>query len=242
MDLGNLRQTWASHRFSTSTTVDLVVIHTNEGREGPVSAENLAAYLAQPHVVPGYHFIVDENSIVQGCPLSERTNGAGGVNSRAIHVCITGYAAQSEQEWTDASSTAAIELAADLVAELCRRFNVPNRRITDPRPGNRGVCGHVDVSRYYTASAGHYDPGPHFPWGWLFTPIMDDMAAEDVNQIKASIMLAVADLGGRIDAVDAKVDTVAKDTKKVRTGLFDSAGKSIPAKIWRRLLGNTSET
>lgn len=152
-----------SHRFTTSTRYGLVVVHTNEGPEGPSSAENLAGYLARPNVTPGYHRVVDENSVVVTCPDNQRCYGAGGVNERAFHVCITGYAAQSAAQWDDAASRAAIDRAAAEVRDACRRLGVPAVRITNPRAFN-GVCGHGDVSRYYTASQGHTDPGPHFPW------------------------------------------------------------------------------
>lgn len=169
MDLNALPKVWCSHRFVSTDSIDLIVIHTNEGAEGPKSAENLAHYLARGNVVPGYHYIVDEDSAVEGCPPSQRCYGAGGVNSRALHICITGYAAQTDSQWNDPASQAAVKRASDIAAELARQKGVPFIRITNP-PTGRGVCGHADVSRYYPSSQGHTDPGAQFPWAKFMGP------------------------------------------------------------------------
>lgn len=161
--LDGLPRVLCSHRAARTARVDLIVIHTNEGPEGPASAENVARWLQRPDVTPGYHVVGDENSRVVGCEANQRCNGAGGVNDRAWHYCVTGYAAQSLEQWNDASSRAALVLAAATCREVGPLLGVPLRRITDPR-GSRGICGHADVSRYHRESDGHYDPGPHFPW------------------------------------------------------------------------------
>lgn len=164
-DIDEIERIFCSRHRPRRGNVEILVVHTNEGREGKESAEALARYLARPDVVPGYHLICDENSSVLGAPFSHRTNGAGGVWDRAIHLCFTGFANQSYAQWNDPASTAAWGLqGADVARQVCERFGLPMRKISDPRPGNRGICGHGDVSRYYIESQGHYDPGPHFPW------------------------------------------------------------------------------
>lgn len=162
VDLATLPFVPCNHRTPRTEQCDLIVIHTNEGPEGPTSAEGLAQYLRG--VDPGYHVVVDENSAVRCCEDDHTVWGAGGVNSRAWHLCLTGWSAQSVADWHDAESTAAIEIAAELVRQAAAKFGIPVQRITDPRGASRGICGHVDVSRYFTASMGHTDPGPAFPW------------------------------------------------------------------------------
>lgn len=151
--------------FSSDHQYDLIVVHTNEGPEGPRSAENLASYLNRLNAddSPGYHEVVDENSFVVMCPDSRRVNGAGGVNRRAWHICICGYAGQDSTQWADSSSVASIRLCAERVAAAAKRLFVPVQRIY-LTPADRGICGHGDVSNYYGSSQGHYDPGPAFPW------------------------------------------------------------------------------
>lgn len=143
----------------------LIVVHTNEGPEGPTTAESLAKYLQT--VTTGYHVIVDEDSVVQVARDNQVVWGAGGVNSRALHVCITGRAAQSSTEWDDASSSAAVRRAATVARTWALRWRLPVVHLTPTqvRDGKPGLCGHGDVSVYHAASQGHTDPGLHFPWG-----------------------------------------------------------------------------
>jgi hypothetical protein len=107
--------------------------------------------------------VVDENSAIKTAGDREAVWGAGGVNSKAWHVCITGWSAQTAAEWDDPASRAALVIAAELVRQAADLLGVPKTRTTDPRTG-RGICGHVDVSRYFAASQGHTDPGVGFPW------------------------------------------------------------------------------
>lgn len=164
MNLATLPWVPCQNRDPRGGPVDLLVLHTNEGPEGPTSAEGLAAYLQHAPSGAGYNVTGDENSAVRCAQDSETVWGAGGVNSRAWHYCVTGWSAQSAAQWDDASSRAALVLAASLLREAAQLLGVPMVRITDPRPGNRGICGHDDVSRYYPASGGHTDPGDGFPW------------------------------------------------------------------------------
>lgn len=160
IDLASLPFVPCNHRTARTVT-DLVVVHTNEGDEGTRAAEGLAAYLQ--HVDPGYNVVVDQDSAVRTAGDHEAVWGAGGVNHRAWHLCLTGWSAQTAAQWDDASSRGELALAAHLVRQACDLLGVPRVRITDPR-NQRGICGHGDVSRYYADSMGHTDPGPAFPW------------------------------------------------------------------------------
>lgn len=152
------------HRTPRQST-DLIVIHTNEGPEGVNSAEDLAHYLETTKNGAGYNLIIDENSAVLTAGLHEAVWGAGGVNSRAFHICDTGYAAQDITQWDDEESRATIANTRDLLRQVAPLLDVPIRRVTDTRPGApKGVCGHGDVSRYHPESMGHTDPGPNYPW------------------------------------------------------------------------------
>lgn len=247
--ISDLRYVPCSHRKPRTDQVDLIVIHTNEGPEGPNSAEGLAAYLAQAHVEPGYHFVVDENSAIRCAGLNERVNGAGGVNDRAIHICITGYAGQSSAQWNDQASTLAINRATAIAIEVSRALNIPWTKIGDPRPDNRGLCGHVDVSRYYSASQAHSDPGINFPWGRFLASNLEDMSAADVAAINAhtdnAVLVGVgaifAEINPRLEALEAQAKTTAADAKSVKQAVRDGDAKSIPAKTLRAVeaLGNT---
>lgn len=168
MDLNALPFVPCNHRTPRAGRCDLIVVHTNEGPPGPSTAEGLASYLQ--HVDPGYNVVIDENSAVMTAHLNEVVWGAGGVNGRAVHFCVTGRAAQTTADWDAPSERAAVGILADLVLQASNALSIPFQRITDSRSPNRGVCGHGDVSRYFPASMGHTDPGPNFPWDRIFSP------------------------------------------------------------------------
>lgn len=166
MNLDSLPQRLGNNRTPRRQPCDLIVIHTNEGPEGPTTAEGLAGFLA--HAPDNYNVIVDENGAIRTAGDNEVVWGAGGVNSRAWHICITGRASFPVTVWSDPSESKAVAIVADLARQAAAKFGIPFSRVTDSRPPHRGVCGHVDVSRYYPASQGHTDPGPNFPWDRIF--------------------------------------------------------------------------
>lgn len=154
-------------RRRRGAAIDLVVLHTNDGgpQEPAGGAEGLAGYTAtaRPPDYPAYHVLVDCDSAIRTARDDERVNGAGGVADRAWHICLYGTAAQTIDQWHDPYSKAELVIAAQLVNEACGRFGLPRVRVP-AGPGNRGICGHVDVSDVYPTSQGHTDPGPGFPW------------------------------------------------------------------------------
>jgi hypothetical protein len=101
-----------------------------------------------------------------------RVNGAGGVNERALHVCITGYAAQSSAQWHDIASLSAISIAGDVIHQWGVKHHLPTGSrlsVAQVKNGVPGVCGHVDVSASFAGSQGHTDPGVNFPWNLLLS-------------------------------------------------------------------------
>lgn len=150
--------------------VRLYVVHLNIGPETPkLSAENVARYCARPLPpdYPAYHVIHDDDSDVLTAHDDERVNGAGGVAEVAYHACIVGRADQTAAQWADNFSTKAIAHAAAWARIKCPELGIPLRKINAAQVAadESGICGHWDVTQAYPANnAGHYDPGPHFPW------------------------------------------------------------------------------
>lgn len=147
--------------------VDLIVIHTMEAAEKPNTAENVAAWFASANAPKASaHFCVDSDSTVQCVSEEDVAWHAPGANHNGIGIEHAGYAKQTGNEWADEYSTRMLERSAKLCAELCKRWNIPLKRVgpTDLRAGGaRGICGHVDVSKAFGKST-HYDPGVSFPW------------------------------------------------------------------------------
>lgn len=148
--------------------VDLVVIHTMEAPEGLTTARDVARWFAGHRgAAPraSAHYCVDRQDVVQCVSELDVAWHAPGANHNGIGIELAGYARQTPEEWADAYSTEMLKRAAGIVAEICQRWRIPVRRRTaeELRAGQRGLCGHADVSEAFGKSS-HWDPGPHFPW------------------------------------------------------------------------------
>ncbi len=145
--------------------IDVVVVHTMEAAERMDTAEAVARWFARPDVEVSAHYCVDADSVVQCVREQDIAWHARGGNDRSIGIELAGYAGQGPKEWDDDYSWAVLERAASLAAEVCRRHEIPVRRLraADLVAGSRGLTGHVDVSEAFGRST-HWDPGPAFPW------------------------------------------------------------------------------
>jgi N-acetyl-anhydromuramyl-L-alanine amidase AmpD len=161
-------------RPASRTAIDLVCIHAMEYPERVQGAEWCADFFRDPHgpkgpIVASAHYSIDADSIVQSVLEKDIAWHAGPVNDYSIGVEHAGYAGQTAEQWRDAYSTAMLERSAELVGGICRRYDIPVRRLdaTALRSGERrGICGHLDVTLGLQNGKGHTDPGQHFPWDW----------------------------------------------------------------------------
>ena len=164
-----------------------VVIHTAECSEVFSAAESLAAWAARGMPAGSrvsWHYAVDADSIVQSVEESDTAWAAGPANTHGIHIELAGRANQSAAQWDDEFSRATLDRAAELVAAICERWQVPiSRPITESVMRlEAGIIGHDQVSYasqmarrqvrrvepWYLAgqwrTTTHIDPGPSFPW------------------------------------------------------------------------------
>ena len=207
MNLDDLPVVLCNHRTRRTGGVDLIVIHTNEGPEQTNSAEGLASYLQRAD--PGYNVVVDVDSAIRVAYDNETVWGAGGVNSRAWHLCLLGYSNQSSADWGDPYSRAELVNAAQLVRQAAIRFGVPMQRVTDTRPSApRGICGHVDVSRYHPESQGHTDPGVGFPWDAFMAMVTNGAAIPpSVPVVDQEVVAVYAEFKGQTHRFFKNTDT-----------------------------------
>ena len=149
---------------ATRSGIDVVVMHTMEISERPDAAEICARWFATPVSRVSAHYCVDVNSIVQCVREKDIAWHARGANTSSVGVELAGFARQTSAEWGDGYSTALLERAAPLVADVCRRKRIPIRWLVadDLVAGRRGITGHSEVSKAYRKSD-HWDPGPGFP-------------------------------------------------------------------------------
>jgi N-acetyl-anhydromuramyl-L-alanine amidase AmpD len=153
--------------------VQLIIIHTMEAQEKNDTAENVAKnWFAKSSSKVSAHYCVDNNTAVQ-CVFDSNTawhckNG----NSNGIGIELAGKAAQSKEDWNDVYSVAELDIAAQLGAYLCKKFNIPVRRArfrssADATVIETGFCGHVDVP----GRGSHTDPGTNFPWAEFLSKV-----------------------------------------------------------------------
>ncbi len=140
--------------------IDLIVLHDPEGAN---TAAELASYLRT--IDAGYHSLDDDVQEIIMAGDNVVVQGAGGVNSRALHICfVPGRAAWTREQWL--VHRAAIERGARRAAIWSRLHGIPLEWLTPGQvatPGFKGLCTHGDVSVHHAASEGHTDPGPNFP-------------------------------------------------------------------------------
>lgn len=152
-------------RVGRTAPVRLVVLHTIEIVEIAAAAERCAAYFAavtKPQV--SAHYCIDSDSIVQCVKESDTAFTAPGANHDGIHLEMAGYARQTAAEWADPYSVALLDRTAGLVADICRRHDLPAEVVGVPGllSGASGITTHGLVSKAFKKS-NHTDPGPHFP-------------------------------------------------------------------------------
>jgi len=159
----------------------LLVVHTSEGSEGAVSAENLCSFMTLPgdRVNPdgskygaSYHYVTDTDRVLPATLDNVVAYAAAGANNDGLHICIPGKAAQTRDRWLDNVSRNYIRQLAAVMVDLALAYSIPLRSlpVVDIVKGAAGYCGHVDISNAYHRSD-HTDPGPSFPWDVLAADI-----------------------------------------------------------------------
>ncbi|MEV5080336.1 peptidoglycan recognition family protein [Streptomyces sp. NPDC056159] len=150
--------------------VRVIVVHDMEAPEGPETAENVAHWFATMPATSkaSAHVCVDNNSAVRCVADGDRAWHAPGANSDGLGIELAGYAKQTRAEWLDAYGKAMFEIAAEVVADWCRKYSIPAVKLTvaELKAGKRGIVGHVDVSKAY-GQTNHTDPGANFPWDYF---------------------------------------------------------------------------
>ena len=144
--------------------VDVVVMHAMEIAERPDAAAICARWFQSTVSRVSAHYCVDAGTVIQCVRERDVAWHARGGNSDSIGVELAGFARQTTADWEDEYSTAVLDRAAALVADVCRRRRIPVRWLVagDLLADRRGITGHAEVSRAFRKSD-HWDPGDGFP-------------------------------------------------------------------------------
>jgi hypothetical protein len=159
------------------TTVDLVLLHTEEGGGGNSAAEDLANFLISTtggSNPVSYHRTLSQASdggvtVVDCVDTDQACWAVGNSNNRSINMCFAGsYAAWTRDQWMEQSN--AIDVAAYLAVQDCKKYNIPLRVIV-PYSAPGGVADHRYCTDYLKDGNTHTDvggpmgpPWTGFPW------------------------------------------------------------------------------
>lgn len=152
---------------------------TGQMRATAWTADQLAEYNRRRDISGGsYHLGVDRAG--RTVRQNDDVYGVWAVgslgNDEMFHVCCTGTAYQTREQWLSLGKAQLAKLA-DVLAHYCRFHDIPAVRIApaDLRAGRKGILGHWDCSKFYGGSD-HWDPGGYdgttgvprtaggFPW------------------------------------------------------------------------------
>lgn len=150
-----------------------VVMHTTENTELPDTDVAVARYFAglpKTKQASAHYIIGDE--IIQGWPEAGVAFAAPGANARGIQIELVGRARQTPDEWKDAFSKKQLDLAARLVANICKRHALPIkfRGVTGLLASRPGLTGHIQATHAFKKST-HTDPGAAFPWAGFLAAV-----------------------------------------------------------------------
>ena len=145
--------------------ITVVVMHDMEAPETTKTAENVAQYFATTAPASA-HYCVDSDSVVQCVREGDIAWHAPGANANGVGVELAGYAKQTAADWADPYSHAMLILAAQLVADICKRNKIPAVYVDAAglKAGKHGITMHRDATAAFHQST-HTDPGPNFPMG-----------------------------------------------------------------------------
>ena len=150
-----------------------VVIHDMEAGEDSQRAESTAAYFADPSDGRSVssHYCGDNDSVIQCVDLDDVawTVGNRPGNYRGLNWEFSGFANQTRDQWLDPFGKAMLAQAAPLMRSDMARFHIPLHRCTvsELLAFKSGFTTHNDLRLAFGVTS-HTDPGPNFPFDYLF--------------------------------------------------------------------------
>lgn len=205
-----------------------VVIHCTVSPCRSGGAVDTAKYFQSPNAGGSAHLVADPGRIVRCLPDQIIAYHAP-PNTRSLGIELCDPMDGNAARWHDKDHTDMLRLAAVAVADWCRTYGIPIIKLgpTDLLAGDRGICGHTDVSQAWHRST-HWDPGPQFPWPMFlelvkqadaFAPSKgDDMTPEQSAQLAR---------------IEMRVTAVQRDLAAIAPVAVDA--------IYRRRLGRPAD-
>ena len=167
------KQMWSPNNHQdNSRHVLWFLLHTQEG-DG--TAESLARFLCNPASQVSYHYTVDNDGKVYDVVDTDRNswsvlNG----NNRSINLAFAGSrAAWSRDQWF-AEMQHAIDIAAWIAVQDCKKYDIPLRRIDSAAVGRdeKGIADHWAYTVGHNDGS-HTDVGKNFPWDYFMGKVLE---------------------------------------------------------------------
>lgn len=140
-----------------------LVIHATVSACTPGGARANGRWFASAQAGTSAHYVIDPAEVVQ-CLPEDVTGYHAPPNAGSIGIELCDPQKGSDGRWEDDPHRQMLSLAAELVADLCARHNLPLEYIDAAGlvAGRRGITTHRDVSEAWRKSS-HTDPGSGFP-------------------------------------------------------------------------------
>lgn len=146
-----------------------LVWHSTEGAERPGAALQLAlGWFGRPEAQVSAHVIADADQVVECVKPEDTAWHCANGNAAGYGLEIVGRAGQTEVDWSDDYSLAALGHACAWVKSLPQLAHVPRRWLSNQelRNGQPGMVTHYQVGQVLGGTT-HTDPGAHFPFAWV---------------------------------------------------------------------------
>ncbi|MDP9167759.1 MAG: N-acetylmuramoyl-L-alanine amidase [Actinomycetota bacterium] len=154
---------YQGHTSGPNGTITRIVVHGTVSPCQSGGARSVASYFQSPNAGGLAHYVVDPAEIIQCCHEDTACWHAP-PNHGSIGVELCDPQTGPGGRWGDQPHLHMLHLAAQLVADLCKRHNLPVKYVDAAGllRGETGITTHADVSQAWHQSD-HTDPGPDFP-------------------------------------------------------------------------------
>lgn len=178
-------------------TITRGVIHGTVSPCVAGQSKNTAVFFANPNNRSGSAHLTVDPAQAWASVHEENVAYHAPPNEGSIGVELTDPVSGDPARWQDADHQSMLHLAAKIMADICKRYNLPIVKLSaaDLLAGKRGICGHVDVSQAWHQTD-HTDPGPDFPWTQFIQYVQEEF--DRINNPEELTMAQVDDIKAAI--------------------------------------------
>jgi len=197
---------WTKNNSSRGdTTVDLFLLHTQEGGGGDDAADSLAKYIRATESMPpkkkvSYHYVLSQASdggvtVVDCVDTDFASWSVLSANNRSVNLCFAGsFVNWTREQWLEQAK--AIDVAAYLAVQDCKKYGISTKVIARPyKAGTPGISDHYYVTEVL-GDGDHTDVGSNFPWD-VFTTAVNKYASGLTPEVTVMVQRLPQDLTDR---------------------------------------------